>query len=207
MENLVSKSVTFEGLLAIFKNEEDALFDFIINLKNEDAKQRLYDEAREYYAKHFNVKKEDVWYGNLSGNKIPNPFPYSHFVGDLDWIVDKDMSKLIYLAGSIKNSYIEEYPNLEIITGYGDFHRSNIKRLPKLKFAKCLSLSYTPIEDIHSLEKVDGNLGCNGTYIKYINPNLEIMGKLSCEKSHNFEEKLDKSKKHNWWYTDNPNIL
>ena len=37
MENLISKSVTFEGLLAIFENDENVLFDFITNLKYEDA--------------------------------------------------------------------------------------------------------------------------------------------------------------------------
>ena len=207
MENLVSKSVTFKGLLAIFQDETHTLFDFIMNLKNEDAKQRLCDEARDYYAKYFNINKEDIWYGNLSGNKIPNPFPYTHIVGDLDWIVNKDMSKLIYLAGSIRNNHIEEYPNLETITGCGDFYGSNIKRLPKLKHAQALYIGCTPIEDIRSLVKVDGPLNCYNTNIKLINPNLEIMGRLYCQKSNHFEEKIDISKKHNWWYTDNLNIL
>ena len=211
MENLVSKSITFEGLLSLLNHDEDLLFNFIMNLKNQDAKTRLCDEAREYYAEYFNIKKEDVWYGDLIGNQIPNPFPYTHMIGNLKCITDIDMTKLVYLDGNLKDSFIEEYPNLETITGTGDFQprffRSKLKRLPKLKRVKHLFLSYTPIEDIHSLEKVDGNLGCVGTHIKYVNPNLEIMGMLQCEKSHNFEEFLDKRKKHNWWYTDNPNIL
>lgn len=212
MENLISKSVTFKGLLAIFDNDTNTLFNFITNLKNEDAKIRLCDEGREFYAEHFNIKKEDIWYGNLSGNQIPNPFPYTHLIGNLERVVNKDMSKLIYLDGNLRDNYIEEYPNLEVITGTGDFgtkcfKRATIKRLPKLKYAKHLFLNYTPIEDIHSLEKVDGNLGCIGTNIKFVNPNLEIMGMLQCEKSNHFEEFLDKSKKHGWWYTDNLNIL
>ncbi len=206
MENLVNKSVTFEGLFEIMDKDHGATFDFIFSLKNKEIQERLCDEARDYYAKFYNVKKEDVGYGNLTGNQIPKVFPYSHFIGHLKDIVNKDMSKLVHIAGSIKNSFIEEYPNLETI-GFGDFSGSNLKRLPKLRKAYILSVSYTPLEDIQSLELVERTLNCRGTNIQKVNPNLEIMGKLYCENSNHFEEKLDKSKKHNWWYTDNPNIL
>jgi len=207
MENLVTKNVTFEGLLATLDNSKELVFDFIMNLKNKEVKARLCDEARDYYATYFNIKKEDVWYGNLTRNEIPTPFPYTHIVGDLNWIVGKDMSKLVYVAGNIKHSYIEEYANLEVITGFGDFYNSCIKSLPKLKKVGCLGLSNSPIEDIHSLVLVESFLACNNTNIKYVNPDLEIMGTLHCEISNHFEEKLDKTKKHNWWYTDNPKIL
>ncbi len=208
MESLVSKKITFEGLLAILDNNKDLTFDFIMNLKNKEVKERLYDEARNYYANYFNVKKEDVWCGNLSGDEIPNPFPYSHFIGNLDWIIDKDMSKLVYLEGNIKHSNIEEYSNLETITGYGYFDRGNIKRLPKLKHVhQHLYLNFTPIEDISSLEKVDGDFSCIGTNIKYVNPNLRIMGTLACNNSNNFQRKIDRFKIQSWLFTDIPNNI
>lgn len=71
-----------------------------------------------------------------------------------------------------------------------------------------VSLRGADIEDISSLA-VCGGLDVTDTNgrIKKVNKNLTIKDKLYAERSGNFEEKLDISKKKGWWYTDNPKII
>ena len=81
---------------------------------------------------------------------------------------------------------------------------SSIKKINLKVVEEDLSVSFSPIKDISSLERV-GNFNCRGTNIQLVNPDLEIYGKLHAENSNNFEDKI-LTEKHDSWYTDNGEI-
>ena len=248
MENLLTRNISFNNLYESFNGNESEIQNFINNIQSPTIKERIIDEAKDFYAKFFNVNKEDVWYGNISCRfpECKNPFPFSHVIGTIDlgqMVINMD--KLVYCNG-INSTGVQFFPNLEIINGIGNFsgtpHRTSyINSLPKLKIApylycansslkelaledaikvnltkssikkiklknvsEDLSVSFTPISDISSLERV-GNFNCRETNIEIINPNLEIFGKLHAENSNNFEEKIT-TEKHDCWHTDNGDI-
>ena len=101
----------------------------------------------------------------------------------------------LYCANScINNLGLEEAIRVNL-TG------SSIKKINLKVVEEDLSVSFSLIEDISSLEKV-GNFNCRGTNIQHVNPNLEIYGKLHAENSHNFEDRIS-TEKHGCWHTDN----
>ena len=233
MENLITKNISYLGIRESFNEDAAKIQEFIKSISNQEIRERIIDEAREFFAEKFNVAKEDVWYGDLSFRDAQciNPFPFSHVIGHLDLAsLSINMDKLVYVY-NITSSGVADFPNLETITGFGKFHGSSIRTsyvrsLPKLKFAPYLycnhsnlsnlgleesikvnltcsklksfslrvveeelSVAFSPITDISSLERV-GKLNCRNTNIELVNPRLEILGELHCENSNNFEAKI-----------------
>ena len=248
MENLLTKNISFNSLYESFKGNETEIQAFINNIQSPTIKERIIEEAKEFYSKQFGVEKSNIWYGDISCRfpECSNPFPFSHVIGSIDLGQTLiNMDKLVYCLG-INSSGVQRFPNLEVINGTGNFNgtphrKSYITSLPKLKVApylycansmlkdlglefaikvnltgssikklnlksveEDLSVSFSPIEDISSLERVV-NLNCRETNIQYVNPNLEIFGKLHAENSNNFEDKIS-TEKHDSWHTDNGEI-
>ena len=248
MENLLTKNVTYLGIRNSLNGDETEIKKFINNVESPTIKERIIDEAKEFYSQNFNVQKEDIWYGDISCRfpECKNPFPFSHVIGSIDLgqtVINMD--KLVYCEG-ISSTGVQKFPNLEVINGVGNFNgtthrKSYLVSLPKLKvtpYLYCanscikelaleqaikvnltnssirkinlkvveedLSVSFSPIKDISSLERV-GNFNCRGTDIELVNSNLEIYGKLHAENSNNFEGKIT-TEHHASWHTDNGEI-
>ena len=231
MENLLTKNISYSSLRETFKEDETEIQNFIKTIQSPELRDRIIDEAKQFYADCFNIEVSDIWYGDISSRyaECENPFPFSHVIGSIDLgCANIDMDKLIYCKG-INSTGVCTFKNLETIDGVGNFNgthftTSSIRELPKLKHAPYLyccnsnltilnleeavkvnltkskvkklnlrvvteelSVAFSEIKDISSLESV-GKFNCRNTNIEIVNPNLKIHGDLICDNS-NFEEK------------------
>lgn len=202
MENLITKNLNYIELRNSLKEDESAIQSVINSIQSPSVKERLIDEAKDFYANLFNVSKEDIWYGDIS-NRYPeckNPFPFSHVIGTVDLSsANLNMSKLVYCI-NINSTGISNFPNLETIEQTGNFNGTSriisaITYLPKLKKAPYLycgnsnlkelglkeairvNLTSSKIEKIE-LERVDQELSVAFSPIKDIS-SLKKVGKLN----------------------------
>ncbi len=207
MENLITKNLSYIELRNSLKEDETEIQNAINSILSPSVKERLIDEAKDFYANLFGVNKEDIWYGDIS-NRYPeckNPFPYSHVIGTVDLSSSNiKMDKLVYCI-NINSTGISKFPNLEIIENTGNFNgtarlTSAITYLPKLKKAPYLycgnsnlkelglkqavrvNLTSSKIEKIE-LETVEQELSVAFSPIKDIS-SLTKVGKLNARNTH-----------------------
>ena len=165
MENLITKHITYNSLRTFLNEDEEAIQAFIKSINSPEIRDRVIDEAKEFYATQFNVNKEDIWYGDISCRypECKNPFPFSHVIGSIDLgQTSVNMSKLVYCKG-ISSTNVQVYPNLEIIDGVGNFNgtphrKSYISALPKLKVAPYLYCANSMIRELNLESSIKVNL-------------------------------------------------
>lgn len=203
MENLITKNLNYVELRKSLKEDETEIQNAINSILSPSVKERLIDEAKDFYANLFGVNKEDIWYGDIS-NRYPectNPFPFSHVIGTVDLSSSNiKMDKLVYCL-NINSTGISKFANLETIENTGNFNgtirlTSAITYLPKLTKAPYLycgnsnlkelglkqsirvNLTSSKIEKIE-LETVEQELSVAFSAIKDIS-SLKKVGKLNC---------------------------
>lgn len=203
MESLITKHVTYNSLRIFLNEDEAAIKEFIKSINSPEIRDRIIDEAKEFYAKQFNVSKEDVWYGDISCRypECQNPFPFSHVIGSIDLGQSNyNMNKLVYCQG-ISSTSVQAYPNLKIIDGVGNFNgtphrKSYLTSLPKLRVAPYLYCANSMIRELNlenaikvnltnsairkiSLKVVKEDLSVSFCQIEDIS-SLEVVGNLNC---------------------------
>ena len=203
MENLITKHITFSSLRTFLNEDENAIQEFIKSINSPEIRDRVIDEAKEFYATKFNVNKEDVWYGDISCRypECKNPFPFSHVIGSIDLGQSSyNMNKLVYCRG-ISATSVQAFPNLEIIDGIGNFNgtphrKSYLTNLPKLKVAPYLYCAHSMIRELSvknaikvnltnstikkiAFEKIEEDLSVSFCPIEDIS-SLEYVGNLNC---------------------------
>lgn len=148
--------------------------------------------------------------GNLNSNKVHHFNNLEVVCGTANFDHSKGLvipklrkvSNLSAMDCFIVDLKVKEIPGKLILS------QSTVLNFGVRNVAGWTSLYCSNIEDIsslvscHSLDVTD-----TAGRIKKVNPNLTIKDKLYAERSGNFEDKLDLSKKKGWWYTDNPKII
>lgn len=129
---------------------------FILEIEDENIKERLINEAKENFATQFDCKPEEVFYGDYQEIYIKDQvktFPYSCVVGNVIISADiKDVSKLRVVIGDLYSNGIKSFENLERVYGIAEFDTGVARRvtinLPKLKMCRQLGLYNVIVEDV-----------------------------------------------------------
>lgn len=163
LDNLVYKSflkkATF-GEISDILNDQGCnwrtIRNFILDIKDEEIKERLINEAKENYASKFLCNPKEVLFGDYVEAYVSDQvetFPYSCVIGNV--VISKsckDMSKLIVVRGDLSSYGVKDFPNLERVFGSADFDTSGEKRtriqLPKMHRCGALCLNNVIAEEL-----------------------------------------------------------
>ncbi|MBR2969573.1 MAG: hypothetical protein IKC49_00785 [Clostridia bacterium] len=161
IENLVYKRflerLHFSDLEDILKDKDwKDIRDFVLNIKDENIRERLIGEAIDYYASIFACKPEEVLFGNYTEVIVKEPykiFPYACVIGNISISNEcKDLSKLNVVMGDLYSNGVKDFSNLEYVYGIARFVNGGERRInihiPKLKKCRKLELDNVIVDSL-----------------------------------------------------------
>ncbi len=188
------EKVSYEELSSDFKDKysDMEIRDFIFRIAYLNVKTRLVKEAKEYFAKKFNCKPNEVWYDDFDNFTVK--LPYVCIIGNAR-IESSHCSKLKYVSGSLHTKgatglgnleYVGEFADINGILTYKDTNFIRQKTsLTNLKFCKQLFLKNITIDEIN-VENLDW-LKITNSKIKKLNVvNVDELNVIACSYIENF---------------------
>ena len=130
MNNLIAKSISYEGLRTVFNGDDYKTCTEIKFIESNELKQKLINEAKQFWAKRFNIDESEVFFGNLTIHDSFNE-QYKIILGDASINMHANTSNLIGVVGSLC-ACKGDFPKLKFVTNILKVERECVVSLPKL---------------------------------------------------------------------------
>lgn len=152
MNNLVSSSISYKGLKAVFNGDERKVIDTIKDIKDYSLKNKLQVQASQYWANILKTSPSQIYYGDISDKDLilslqNGSLQKEYIIGNALFVYRYSLTKLKGVIGKLVCPNITNLPNLEFVTEgieMGQPCDQKIKKeanLPKLKRCQYIDLS------------------------------------------------------------------
>ena len=209
------QNLSFKNILKTAgKNyDEIEIRDFILSIKYQEAKERIIEQAKEYYAEIYECDKDEVCYGDfIEARKdcsvFDGSFPYAVVIGEVEISHEfKDAKKLKYVSENLAATGISDFSNLKYVGTSCDLEgtyqkveattmhmRRKTIKIPNLETCKHLYLrdcvvDSVNVKDLWNLSLIDAkikNLNTRNIYQK-----LTLFGQIENADKLEFVDVLD----------------